>query len=124
MIVDDTVTLPTVTTKNGREHTFPFPKSAKPFLDHLSYNGFSKAKARLDTASGVSGWTLHDLRRTFASKLAALGVSLPVIEKLLNHVSGSFSGVVGVYQRYDFMPEMRNAIDRWETELQRILRAR
>ncbi len=54
------------------------------------------------------------LRRTFASGLASLGVQLPVIERLLNHVSGSFGGIVGVYQRYDFMPEMRAAVGRWE----------
>ena len=62
----------------------------------------------------MQGWTLHDLRRTFASGLASLGVSLPVIERLLNHVSGSFGGIVGGYQRYDYMREMRNAIETWE----------
>jgi hypothetical protein len=41
-------------------------------------------------------------------------VQLPVIERLLNHVSGSFGGVVGVYQRFDFMPEMRDAIRKWK----------
>ena len=40
------------------------------------------------------------------------------MEKLLNHVSGTFSGIVGVYQRYDFMPEMREAVEKWEWHLQ------
>jgi integrase len=73
------------------------------------FNGYSTGKPKLDKRCGVTGWTLHDLRRTFASGLAAQGVQLPVIERLLNHVSGSFGGIVGVYQRYDFMPEMRDA---------------
>jgi integrase len=122
MIAGDTITLPSSITKNGIEHTFPFPRMAKPYLHHLSYQGFSKAKTRLDTASGVYGWTLHDLRRTFASKLGALGVPFHVIEKLLNHVSGSFAGVTGVYQRHDFLPEMRTAVAKWEKRLQQIIK--
>ncbi len=83
----------------------------------ISLNGFSKSKPKIDTLADVHDWTLHDLRRTFASGLASLGVQLPVIERLLNHVSGSFGGIVGVYQRYDFMPEMREAIAKWEKYL-------
>lgn len=65
----------------------------------------------------MSEWTLHDLRRTFASGLAAQGVQIPVIERLLNHISGSFGGIVGVYQRYDYLLEMRDAIERWEKHI-------
>jgi hypothetical protein len=54
--------------------------------------------------------------------MAALGVQLPVIEKLLNHVSGSFGGIVAVYQRHNFMPEMRDAIEKWEAHLGKIVR--
>ena len=66
----------------------------------------------------VEAWRLHDLRRTFASNLAALGVALPVIERLLNHVSGSFAGVAGVYQRYEFTTEKAEALARWAAHLQ------
>jgi hypothetical protein len=45
--------------------------------------------------------------------MAALGVNLPVIERCLNHISGSFAGIVGVYQRHDFADEMRAAMERW-----------
>lgn len=79
---------------------------------------YTLGKARPKIISGVSAWTLHDLRRTFASSMASIGVQLPVVERLLNHVSGSFGGIVGVYQRYDFMPEMRDAISRWEEHIQ------
>jgi len=136
MIGEDTVTLPAEGTKNGRIHTFPVGQTAQTILRRsrgrvflfpargkptAPFNGFSKGKANLDKASGVSEWTLHDLRRTFATGLASLGVSLPVVEKLLNHVSGSFAGVVGVYQRHSYDKEMRAAMELWEQEVARIV---
>jgi hypothetical protein len=45
--------------------------------------------------------------------MARLGVNLPVIEKVLNHVSGSFSGIVSVYQKHDFAGEKRKALELW-----------
>ena len=45
--------------------------------------------------------------------MARLGINLPVIEKVLNHSSGSFGGVVGVYQRHNFSDEKRHALERW-----------
>lgn len=45
--------------------------------------------------------------------MAGLGVNLPVIEKLLNHISGSFAGIVGVYQRHSFTEEKRAAMQAW-----------
>jgi hypothetical protein len=53
--------------------------------------------------------------------MARLGVRLEVTEKLLNHVSGSIGGIVGVYQRHEFMEEMRDAISRYEAWLSNIL---
>ena len=50
----------------------------------------------------IAPWTLHDLRRSVASGMAKLGVALPMIEKILNHVQPSFGGVQGIYQRHDF----------------------
>jgi integrase len=59
------------------------------------------------------GWRYHDLRRTMATGMAKLGVDLPVVEKILNHTSGSFAGVVGIYQRHSFAEEKRAALDAW-----------
>jgi integrase len=136
MIGEDTITLPSWLAKNSREHVIPLSATAKSILPlenagqyllpargtegRKPFNGFSTAKPKLDKRCGVSGWVLHDLRRTFASGLASIGVTIPVIERLLNHVSGSFSGIVGVYQRYDFFPEMRDAISRWEDHVQKL----
>src|SRR5580704_3467599 len=64
--------------------------------------------------------TFHDRRRTAASHIARLGIALPVIKKLLAHTSGSFGGIVGVYQRYEFVAEKRAAIEasgKWVTGL-------
>src|SRR5262249_46997799 len=77
------------------------------------FSGWSKAKSALDTASGVSGWWLHDLRRTVATGLQRLGVRLEVTEAVLNHLSGSRAGVVGIYQRHDWAEEKRAALDAW-----------
>jgi integrase len=84
-------------------------------------SGFSKAKAEIDEASGVEDWAFHDLRRTAASGMARLGVSLPVIEKILNHSSGTFRGVVGVYQRHSFADEKRAALDLWGAHVARLV---
>lgn len=133
MVGENQITIPQWLTKNGREHSFPIGKlatrllaSAKTrgnllFPGHLSkpvaFNSWSRPKATLDKLSQTRDWTLHDLRRTFASGLAAHGVSLHVIERLLNHISGSFAGIVSVYQRYDYAKEMREAVELWEKHI-------
>ena len=52
--------------------------------------------------------------------MARIGVDLPVIEKMLNHVSGTFSGVQGVYQRRSFEKEMREAMLLWGNHLEKL----
>ena len=61
----------------------------------------------------VSDWRLHDLRRTMATGMARLGVGIHVVEKLLNHQSGTFGGIVGVYQKFEFADEKREAMEKW-----------
>jgi len=41
--------------------------------------------------------------------MAGLGVRIETVEKILNHASGSFRGIVSVYQRYDFSSEKGSA---------------
>jgi integrase len=137
---DHVCTLPNTLTKNGREHSFPVgvltASVLKPLLDPEAqllfpargtnatpFNGWSKSKIALDKASGVTDWTLHDLRRTFATRLAEMGVAPHIIERLLNHVSGQISGVSAIYNRATFMPEMRAAVGLWEKRLTAILNA-
>jgi integrase len=97
-------------------------------------NGWSKAKVGLDRTIAISRggegdprplppWTLHDLRRTYATNLQRLGVKLEVIEALLNHVSGTRAGIVGVYQRHAYEGEMREAVETFEVWFQRTILA-
>ena len=85
------------------------------------FNGWPKAKTALDKKlEGVAPYTLHDLRRTFSSQLAALGTPIHVTEKFLNHVSGTLSGVAAVYNRYSYAEEMSTAMVNHEQHLQRL----
>jgi integrase len=116
-------------TKNNKSHDVPLSAPVVAILESLPRivgsrlvftldgvrpaSSLSYHKSRLDALSGVASWTLHDTRRTCASGLARLGVNLPVIEKILNHTSGSFRGVVGIYQRHDFGAEKAKALELW-----------
>ena len=77
------------------------------------FQNFSKAKRVVDQLSGVTGWRLHDLRRTCVSGMARLGVAPHVADKILNHQAGTISGVAAVYQRHEFLAERREALERW-----------
>jgi hypothetical protein len=96
--------------------------TCSPFNADTPVKGYGKNKDRLDALSGVSDWVVHDLRRTVASGMARLGVNLPVIEKVLNHVGGSFAGIVGVYQRHEFANEKRAALEKWADHVDGLVR--
>ena len=66
---------------------------------------------------------MHDLRRTVATGLQRLGVRLEVTEAVLNHISGSRGGIAGVYQRHDWAPEKRLALEAWRDTSLRLLEA-
>lgn len=129
-----TISFPPTITKNGRAHTIPFGQFTFDLMDEWgsgmlfqargsdrAFNGWSKSKAALDKLSGVTGWTLHDLRRTYATKQAALGTPIHVVEKLLNHASGTVSGLAAVYNRHAYFEEMKVAVERYESFLQTLL---
>ena len=132
-------TLPAPRSKNGKPHVVPLSEEmrallrAQPPLTETDlvfpgekgvFSGWSKSKARLDRLSGVSGWTLHDLRRTLATGLQKLGVRLEVTEAVLNHVSGSRAGIVGVYQRHEWQGEKRAALAAWGAHVAAIIERR
>jgi integrase len=113
--------------KNGKPHLVQLSKPVLAILEAVPrtgdlvfsrdgkrfFQGYSKAKARLDRLSGVSDWTLHDLRRTVVSGMAQLGVAPHVADKILNHQSGTISGVAAVYQRHEFLKERKQALELW-----------
>ena len=71
--------------------------------------------------SGVTGWRLHDLRRTCVSGMARLGIAPHVADKILNHQSGTISGVAAVYQRHQFIPEREAALNLWGQHVELLL---
>jgi integrase len=72
----------------------------------------------------IPHWRLHDLRRSVASGMARLQIPVPVIEKCLNHKSGSFGGIVATYQTYDFRKEVREAYEKWNAHIKEITSTR
>src|SRR6266481_520119 len=84
---------------------------------------FTHAKRLLDQLSGVTGWRLHDLRRTCVSGMARLGVAPHVADKILNHQSGTISGVAAVYQRHEFLAERRAALNLWGAHVAELIKA-
>ena len=112
---------PSSVTKNGREHALPTSPAVHALAVELAaivaakpFTTWSKPKIDLDRLSGVTDWTLHDLRRTAATGMAKLGVAPHVVERILNHASGTFAGVAGIYNRFRYLDEMRAALTSWE----------
>ena len=122
-----TWTLPGSRTKNGKPHIVHLSEACIKLIKRASglgsyvfsisgvkpFQNFTNAKRALDELSGVTGWRLHDLRRTCVSGMAGLGVPPHVADKILNHQSGTISGVAAVYQRHDFLAERKLALERW-----------
>jgi integrase len=82
-------------------------------------SGFSKFKRALDKASGVTEWTVHDLRRTARSLMSRAGVPSDHAERALGHVIG---GVRGVYDRHQYRSEVLKAYEALDKLLARILK--
>lgn len=105
--------MPRFVLPDGSESPFVFTTTGK-----TAVSGFSKAKAQVDNLSGVTDWRLHDIRRTVATEMSKMGVAIHVAEAILNHKSGTVSGVTAVYQRNQFLDERREAINRWCARLE------
>lgn len=104
-------------------------------------SGMSRAKAGLDRrmlellrkqrkeqgsdpeAAVIPDWILHDLRRTAATGMARLNAAPHVVEKILNHSSGTISGVAAIYNRHAYLEERKMALDGWGEYVQQLLRS-
>ncbi len=115
--------------KTRVEHAVPLPASAVELIRSVPricpryifstrpgtrFSGFSKSKGRLDELSGVTGWRIHDLRRTMRTGLAGLRIAPDIAERVVGHVIG---GVRGVYDRHAYADEKREALERWAAHL-------
>jgi integrase len=124
-----TWTIPAARSKNGKAHALPLPPAAWDIIksvplrvgrDQLfgekSRGGFCSwhvFKKPLDAKSGTTGWVIHDLRRTVATRLADIGVQPHIIEQILNHQSGHKRGPAGIYNRSSYEREVRAALALW-----------
>ena len=131
-------TIPGARTKNNKPSVVPLPALARAIVrerleamrgtrrglvypgegGRVLFGNWSKSKLAIDELAGVTGWCLHDLRRTVATGLQRLGVRLEVTEAVLNHVSGTRGGIVGIYQRHDWAVEKRTALEGWAAHLE------
>jgi integrase len=130
-------------TKNGRAHAIPilpmalevladqrtnydyfFPGRWEEVDTHFNDGSWGKEKQKLDERAGVYKWQVRDLRRTFRSNMARLGVSRELCEILINHVTGTRNDLDEVYDRYDYLDQKRHALQRYETHLASLLHPR
>jgi len=123
--------------KSGRQHSVPLASITLQILSSLPKlhdewvfpsrkgntpaSGFSKWKRKLDACSGVSNWTLHDLRRTAATFMGQLDVPPHVIELVLNHQTEQIGSLGRIYNRYKYEEQKREALEKWACFLQTIL---
>ena len=130
--------LPAAQTKAKRAHVVPLSPSALALLHSIprtsseyvfpargksvAMTGFNKRKKQIDSLSGVTAWTLHDIRRTVASGLARLKTPPHVVERILNHTTGTLGGVAGVYNRFAYLDAMREALGTWAKHVEKVTR--
>jgi integrase len=138
--------LPAARVKNASEHVLPLPAVVIDLLAALPrfagsefvfsdtagrrpISGFSTRKVKLDrriaelnSGTPIASFTWHDLRRSAASGMAALGIAPHVIESILNHRDGVVSGIARIYNRHDFRAEKAHALATWAAHLDRLER--
>jgi integrase len=153
-IKGDVLVLPSERTKNHQQHSVPLSEPARSIIEAQlrrparrpgtdtgvrdlifgfgdgPFCGWGKPKEALDrriaevTGRPLPHWTPHDLRRTFSTRIAELGVQPHVIEVILNHIGGFRAGVAGVYNRYAYDAEKRTALSTWADHLMAIVENR
>ena len=131
-----TWTLPAGRSKNGRAHTLPLLPAVLAVIEavpHMAgrdqlfgqrgggFTGWSYGKAVLDQRAGVRHWTVHDIRRSVATKLADIGVLPHVIEQILNHQSGHKRGPAGIYNRSSYEREVHAALATWHDHVRSLV---
>jgi integrase len=132
-----TITLPEWLTKNSKEHTFPYGELVADILEGIPrrndtdllfpcrisnerpISGWSKFKKQLD--DGVSNWTLHDLRRTYRSMHGQIGTPPEIAERLINHAASVQTEVEAIYDRWTYLPQMREAVLAFEDHFKSVL---
>jgi integrase len=128
--------LPAARSKNGRKHELPLMPMALAIINTVprmvsrdqlfgeraaGFTSWARNKPALDQRSGVSGWTVHDIRRSAATRMADIGIAPHIIEEILNHQSGHRSGPAGVYNRSRYGNEVRAALAMWADHIRALV---
>jgi integrase len=131
-----TWTLPARRSKNGKAHVLPLMGTALEIIksvphrvsrDQLfgerarGFTSWARNKPALDRAAGVSGWTVHDIRRSVATRMADIGITPHIIEEILNHVSGHKAGPAGIYNRSVYEREVKAALALWADHIRSVV---
>ena len=130
----DLISLPPERTKNARPHEVPMSGAVRDILKARTgtrdfvfgvgaggFSGWTRCKERLDRRIGdelgkpLPHWTVHDLRRTAATRMVDLGEGPHIVEAVLNHVSGH--RVAGIYNRSLYKAEKAQALSKWATHV-------
>ena len=130
-----TWTLPAARCKTKRDVTVPLSRAAQAIIaarpvlaggEHVfsvtgrrAFNDFSHAKAAFDKAADVSGWTIHDLRRSSRTLLSRCNIRPDIAERCLGHSGGG--SVQAVYDRHNYEAEMRAAFESLAALIERIV---
>jgi integrase len=138
--------LPRARVKNDKEHVVHLSALAVEIIEALPrvhdrfvfttngerpVSGFGRARERLaahmlaalgGTGTGIEPFTLHDLRRTAATGMAALGVAHHVVDRILNHTAGKISGVARIYNRHAYLDDRKAALDVWARHVEGLVR--
>jgi integrase len=132
-VADGVWTVPAIRSKSKRDHLVPLTAQAQAVLAEMpmigdrfvftssgrhAINNFSAYKSAFDKSCGVTGWTIHDLRRTARSLMSRAGVNPDIAERCLGHVIG---GVRGTYDRHSFAAEKRRALEALASQIETIL---
>ena len=144
-----TWTLPREATKGDRAHSVPLspqvvaviedlPKIESVFVfdtgsrqEDTPIGNFTNAKRDVDAeiakltekddAVAPPPWTLHDLRRSAASGMAALNVPPHILSRILNHAAGAAEGITAIYNRHTYAEEQRHGLNTWGAHVERIV---
>lgn len=127
------INFPGTIMKSNQPHTLPFGpltefhlRKALPIDGYLfsplgktgqPFSAWSKSKKALDVRCPIDPWTLHDLRRTWATHSARLDTDPHVIERVLAHTTGSISKIAAIYNRFKYQEQIRTAVIRYENHI-------
>jgi integrase len=134
-ITDRAIELPSERTKNAHPHTIPLTDAMRrvlaacPKTGNYVLNGSDRplgdhSAAKEKIAAKIRQWTYHDLRRSFASGLQRLGAAPHIVELCLNHRSGTFRGVAGIYQRHRYAKEVKESFELWSKHVDALTTAK